>query len=405
MQNHTGTHLLNCALNKMFEFTRQKSRYEKTFKSLLVSLILNHFRSLVAPDEFKFDFVSLNAVVDNEAIFKIEEAVNGYINNGTDINREIIENPEWTMKDDSTLNDELKKRFKDKAVITMPEETYPEKVSVIEIEGKSHSIIFGLLLELIITFFHSFEDSVEPCCGTHVMNTADVQSFVILNVKSTHPGHKSLRCVTGNRAQMSREAGLQLISEVMDLYNLVNGKEINDVDLVRISTKCCKKFDFNLGLILLQALQFHSRLLPLKERVKKDKNDLPYTVKAEIKEILSELEQHVPKPPETTQDFEGQKCIVHAYETKVDANQVFKPIADKPFLILIPKKKNSYMCYANVPENHQNDNINAEAWIHSILPEHEIEPSGAFFRTKKPFEVKDVKEFLEKAKSFTQQME
>ena len=63
------------------------------------------------------------------------------------------------------------------------------------------------------------------------------QSFVILNVKSTHPGHKSLRCVTGNRAQISREAGLQLISEVMDLYNLVNGKEVNDVDLVRILTK------------------------------------------------------------------------------------------------------------------------------------------------------------------------
>ena len=99
---------------------------------------MNNFHSLVAPDEFKFDFVSLNAVVDNEAIFKIEETVNGYINNGTDINREIIENPEWSMKDDSTLNDELKMRFKDKTVITMPEETYPEKVSVIEMEGKSH---------------------------------------------------------------------------------------------------------------------------------------------------------------------------------------------------------------------------------------------------------------------------
>ena len=60
---------------------------------------------------------------------------------------------------------------------------------------------------------------------------------IVQNVKSTHPGHKSLRCVTGNRAQMSREAGLQLISEVMDLYNLVNGKEVNDVDLVRIPTK------------------------------------------------------------------------------------------------------------------------------------------------------------------------
>ena len=101
---------------------------------------------MVAPDEFKFDFVSLNAVVDNEAIFKIEEAVNGYINNGTHINREIIENPEWSMKDDSTLNDELKMRFKDKTVITMPEETYPEKVSVIELEGKFHTIEYFLIV-------------------------------------------------------------------------------------------------------------------------------------------------------------------------------------------------------------------------------------------------------------------
>ena len=111
---------------------------------------MNNFHSLVAPDEFKFDFVSLNAVVDNEAIFKIEETVNGYINNGTDINREIIENPEWSMKDDSTLNDELKMRFKDKTVITMPEETYPEKVSVIELEGKFHTIKYFLIVTLIV---------------------------------------------------------------------------------------------------------------------------------------------------------------------------------------------------------------------------------------------------------------
>ena len=96
---------------------------------------------MVAPDEFKFDFVSLNANIDVEAIFKVEEAVNGYINNGTDINRETIENPEWTMKDDSTLSEKLKARFKDKTVITMPEETYPEKVSVIELEGNSPATI------------------------------------------------------------------------------------------------------------------------------------------------------------------------------------------------------------------------------------------------------------------------
>ena len=150
---------------------------------MLDSLVFNHSHSLVAPDEFKFDFVSLNANVDNEAIFKIEEAVNGYINNGTDINHEIIENPEWTMKDDSTLNEVLTKRFKDKTVITMPEETYPEKVSVIELEGNSPTFIIYVQVARIDYYF--FQDSVEPCGGTHVMNTADVQSFVIL-VSASH---------------------------------------------------------------------------------------------------------------------------------------------------------------------------------------------------------------------------
>ena len=54
----------------------------------------------------------------------------------------------------------------------------------------------------------------------------------------------------------------------------------------------------------------------------KDRNELPYTVKADIKEILLELEQKVPKPPEAPIDFEGQTFIIHAYETEVDSKHV-----------------------------------------------------------------------------------
>ena len=82
-------------------------------------------------------------------------------------------------------------------------------------------------------------DSVEPCGGTHVLTSADVQGFVILSVKSTHPGHKSLRCVTGNRAQISRKAGLALISEVKDLYDYINGQDVTDENIVRKITYFC----------------------------------------------------------------------------------------------------------------------------------------------------------------------
>ena len=146
------------------------------------------------------------------------------------------------------------------------------------------------------------------------------------------------------------------------------------------------------------------RLQPLKDKVNKDRNELPYTVKADIKEILSELEQKVPKPPEAPIDFEGQTFIVHAYETEVDSRHVFKPYTDKPFLVLLPKKK-KYTCYANVPRNYQHDNFNAELWIKSVLPNNDIKPSGAFVRTKKPFEYKNVEELLDNARLFAQQLE
>ena len=62
--------------------------------------------------------------------------MNGYINNSTDVKRIVVENPEWTMEDNSTLTEKLMEQFPNKAIITIPEESYPEKVTVIEIEGK-----------------------------------------------------------------------------------------------------------------------------------------------------------------------------------------------------------------------------------------------------------------------------
>ena len=46
-----------------------------------------------------------------------------------------MENPDLTMKVDMTLEQQLMEKFPSKLVITLPEENYPEKVSVIELEG------------------------------------------------------------------------------------------------------------------------------------------------------------------------------------------------------------------------------------------------------------------------------
>ena len=146
MQNHTATHMLNCVLHQLFPFTQQKS-------------------SLVHANGFKFDFISLEAPVDVETVTEIEHRVNKYIGQSAKVERIVLNNPQATFEDDKPIDEILKAQFPKKLVITLPDESYPYQVSVIKLP-----------------------DSVEPCCGTHVNNTADVQDFVITSVRSTSKG-------------------------------------------------------------------------------------------------------------------------------------------------------------------------------------------------------------------------
>jgi len=55
----------------------------------------------------------------------------------------------------------------------------------------------------------------EPCCGTHLANTADIQSFAVVSLRSPATGLKSLRCLTGPAAEAARQRGLALCEAVL----------------------------------------------------------------------------------------------------------------------------------------------------------------------------------------------
>ena len=63
----------------------------------------------------------------------------------------------------------------------IPGESYPDVLSVIRIDGADLT-------------------SLEPCCGTHVRNTADLQEFAIISLKSAGIGSRSVRAVTRGAA-------------------------------------------------------------------------------------------------------------------------------------------------------------------------------------------------------------
>lgn len=69
----------------------------------------------------------------------------------------------------------------------------------------------------------------EPCCGTHVFNTSDIEDFCIINVKSLGRSTTSISAVTGDRAKLARSNGAELVEEIDALT-----KNIGDnIDKVR----------------------------------------------------------------------------------------------------------------------------------------------------------------------------
>ncbi|XP_054710043.1 LOW QUALITY PROTEIN: alanine--tRNA ligase, cytoplasmic-like [Uloborus diversus] len=169
-QNHTATHLLNNALQKLLPHTSQRSSY-------------------VGPLFLRHGF-SAKASLSREQIEFIEKYVNDIINNNLFVRRnempfvELLDNPN--------------------AVVLQGEE-YPDTVHVVSIGTDDSSTAI----------------SIEPCCGTHVLNTADIEKFIVIPSKSHGGSIKIISAVTGKQASIVEENGRIMEEKVSYLTNEV----------------------------------------------------------------------------------------------------------------------------------------------------------------------------------------
>lgn len=148
MSNHTGTHLLQAALKSVLKVTCQKSSH-------------------VTPDHLRFDFGLFQSDFHLDMISQVESTVKNWIHQGLAVDRINVPLHEAVAMDGITL---------------LPGEAYPEMVSLVRVPSVS----------------------LEPCCGTHVRNTSDLQDFAVLSLKSSGVGSRSVKAVTRSAAADAR---------------------------------------------------------------------------------------------------------------------------------------------------------------------------------------------------------
>ncbi len=146
MRNHTATHLLHAQLHKILgDHARQAG-------------------SLVAPDRLRFDFTHPEALTQ-EQLDLIESGVN----------REILSSHQLSIKEKS-LQDAMAE-----GAMALFGEKYGEKVRTVTIDEEEPI-------------------SYELCGGTHVENTGDIGTFIILSEGSAAAGIRRIEAVTGSAA-------------------------------------------------------------------------------------------------------------------------------------------------------------------------------------------------------------
>jgi alanyl-tRNA synthetase len=165
MRNHTATHLLHAELRGVLgEHARQAG-------------------SLVAPDRLRFDFTHSKAMTKEE-ISKVEDAVNDRILNNFTLN---------------TRQKKLSQALEEGATALFGEK-YGEEVRTITIGGEEPF-------------------SYELCGGTHVHETAEIGTFIIISEGSAAAGIRRIEAITGRKAYeliKRRENTLDELRQILD---------------------------------------------------------------------------------------------------------------------------------------------------------------------------------------------
>ena len=180
MKNHTGTHVLNYALQKVLGELDQKG-------------------SLVAPDRMRFDFSAKQALTPAQ----VKQAEN--------FGQELIDTGKPVYAKECELNS-AKKISGLRAVFS---ETYPDPVRVVSVGVPVEQLLNELDKEL------GTKTSVEFCGGTHLKNISHIGHLVITQEEAIAKGIRRIVAITGPEAEKAIERAVVLEERLTQLQQNV----------------------------------------------------------------------------------------------------------------------------------------------------------------------------------------
>ncbi|KAI6182400.1 Alanine--tRNA ligase, mitochondrial [Aphelenchoides bicaudatus] len=227
MKNHTGTHVLNYALNSVLGSVDQKG-------------------SLVAPDRMRFDFTSV--ALKPEQVKKVEEIAQSLID---------TQKPVYAKE---CKTEEAREINGLRAVFG---ETYPNPVRVVSVGTSVEDLLANPTSDL------GTKTSVEFCGGTHLRNVGHIGRLVITSEESIAKGVRRIVAVTGPKG----EQAFQRANRFGERTNELLKRAESDPNVVR------------------DAKQFRALTKEIFElNTELNESDLPYWRREELREVMKKID-------------------------------------------------------------------------------------------------------------------
>ncbi|KAM7008782.1 alanine--tRNA ligase, mitochondrial [Tautogolabrus adspersus] len=186
MVKHTATHILNFALRDV------------------VGTSIEQRGSHVSADRLRFDF-SVKGSLSVEQLQQVERCVSDIISAN-----QVVHSQELPLQTARRING-----------LRTVDEVYPDPVRVVSV---------GLPVSELLDDQTDRQSSVELCCGTHLLQTRDIEDLLIVSERQMVKGISRIIAVTGREAARAREAGQVLSQDVDSLSARLSDSAPSSID-------------------------------------------------------------------------------------------------------------------------------------------------------------------------------